>query len=88
MRALVKTESGPGHLELQDIPVPQIGPDDVLVEITYCGVCGSDLHMETGTHPCAPPVVLGHEWTGVVAERGSNTVHWGLGSNVTEEWSR
>jgi 2-desacetyl-2-hydroxyethyl bacteriochlorophyllide A dehydrogenase len=83
MRALVKTEFGPGHLELRDIPVPQIGPDDVLVEITYCGVCGSDLHIETGAHPCAPPVVLGHEWTGVVARRGDNVTRFSVGDPVS-----
>jgi 2-desacetyl-2-hydroxyethyl bacteriochlorophyllide A dehydrogenase len=83
MRALVKTEPGAGHLELRDIPVPQIGAGDVLVEITYCGVCGSDLHMETGTHPCSPPVVLGHEWTGVVAELGDQVTRFSVGDPVS-----
>ena len=83
MRALVKTEPGAGHLELQDIPIPQIGADDVLVEIAFCGVCGSDLHMETGTHPCAPPVVLGHEWTGIVAQRGVNVSQFSVGDPVS-----
>ena len=72
MKALVKTAPGPGGLELQDIPVPTIGDDDLLLKVSYCGVCGSDLHIEDGIHPCDPPVVIGHEFSGVVAGRGGN----------------
>ena len=56
MKALVKFAAGPGNLELQDIPVPEIGDDDILIKISYCGICGSDLHIEKGIHPCDPPV--------------------------------
>lgn len=72
MKALVKYAPGPGNLELQDIPIPEIGDDDILIKISYCGVCGSDLHIEMGIHPCDPPVAIGHEFSGVVAKLGKN----------------
>ena len=71
MRALVKTAPGEGNLELRDVPIPRIGDGDLLVKIDYCGVCGSDLHIEDGIHPCQPPVTIGHEFSGTVAEVGS-----------------
>jgi alcohol dehydrogenase/L-iditol 2-dehydrogenase len=83
MRALVKTAPGPGDLELRDVPVPEIGDDDVLMRVTCCGVCGSDLHMETGVHVCDPPVVLGHEYTGVVERTGPNVTDFGEGDPVS-----
>jgi 2-desacetyl-2-hydroxyethyl bacteriochlorophyllide A dehydrogenase len=82
MRALVKTASGEGNLELRDVPVPEIGPGDVLLEIAYCGVCGSDLHIEAGTHPSEPPVVLGHEYSGTVAAVGEEVTGFALGDEV------
>jgi len=72
MKALMKTAPGKGNLELRDIPVPDIGEDDLLLRVSCCGVCGSDLHIEEGNHPCSPPVVLGHEFAGTVARVGSN----------------
>jgi threonine dehydrogenase-like Zn-dependent dehydrogenase len=70
MKALVKTAPGPGNLELRDVPIPEIGDDDLLLRVSFCGVCGSDIHIEDGIHPCDPPVVIGHEFSGVVAKVG------------------
>ncbi|NLS78585.1 MAG: alcohol dehydrogenase catalytic domain-containing protein [Chloroflexi bacterium] len=83
MRALVKSAVGPGHLELEDVPIPRIGDDDVLMKVTFCGICGSDLHIETGQHICFPPVILGHEYTGVVAALGQNVTQFRLGDPVS-----
>ena len=60
---------GPGALELTSMPVPEIGDDDVLVEVSHCGICGTDLHsvLEGWGRPDS---VGGHEWSGVVAEVG------------------
>lgn len=44
MEALVKMAPGPGRLELRDLPIPEIGDDDLLLRVSFCGVCGSDLH--------------------------------------------
>ncbi len=50
MRALAKTASGKGNVELRDALVPGIGEDDALMEVSLCGVCGGDLHIDTGLH--------------------------------------
>ena len=57
-------------VELREIARPQIGPDDVLLDVAAVGVCGSDLHQWTAEHswPVNYPVVLGHEFAGVVTE--------------------
>jgi len=72
MRALVKTAPGRGNLELRDVPVPDIGDEDILMKVTHCGICGSDLHRESGVYPCPTPLILGHEYTGAVAKSGKN----------------
>ena len=82
MQALMKTSPGPGHMELRDIPIPEIGDDDLLLKVSCCGVCGSDLHMEDGIHPCDPPVVLGHEFSGVVARVGRQVSAFAEGDEV------
>ncbi|MCT9098046.1 zinc-binding dehydrogenase [Haloarchaeobius sp. HME9146] len=82
MKALVKTEAGEGALELRDVPIPDIGPDDIRIEVAVCGICGSDLHIEAGTHPCDPPVVLGHEFSGIVDAVGENVDTFDVGDRV------
>ncbi|TBL70865.1 zinc-dependent alcohol dehydrogenase [Paenibacillus thalictri] len=72
MKALVKTEPGPGHVELVDIPEPACRPDiGVKIEVKYTGICGTDLHVLHDTFKNYPPVTLGHEFSGVVVEVGS-----------------
>ena len=72
---------GPGALEVQEVPVPPLGVDDVLVAVDLCGVCGSDLHMvlegwgEAGSWQ-------GHEWIGRVAAVGDAVTRWQLGDQV------
>ncbi len=62
-----------GGLKIEDIPVPKIGPDQVLVKVAGCGVCHTDLHyIEHGVPTFKkPPIVLGHEASGTVEEVGS-----------------
>jgi alcohol dehydrogenase/L-iditol 2-dehydrogenase len=66
------------NVELREIERPTIGPDDVLLEVAAVGVCGSDLHQWTAEHswPVNYPVVLGHEFAGVVAELGERVRGW------------
>ncbi len=71
MLALVKTAKGAGHVELREVPVPEIEPDEILMEVKFAGICGSDLHIETGVHDHYPPVIMGHEYAGVAARMGS-----------------
>lgn len=70
MRAVVKFEAGPGHVELRDWREPTPEPDQVKVQVAAAGICGTDLHIVKGTWACRPPVVLGHEWCGTVTEVG------------------
>jgi L-iditol 2-dehydrogenase len=49
MKAVVKYENKPNATELREVPVPEIGESDVLVEVAYVGVCGTDPHMHNGT---------------------------------------
>lgn len=83
MKALVKTAPGPGNLELREIPIPQIGDNDLLIKVSCCGICGSDLHIEAGIHPSMPPVVIGHEFSGVVASIGKNVKGFKTGDPVS-----
>ena len=88
MLALVKTGPGPG-LELKDVPPPGIGINDVLIKVRKTGICGTDLHIE-GWDPWAagaitPPLVVGHEFVGEIAEVGSNVSDFHPGEIVSGE---
>jgi L-iditol 2-dehydrogenase len=85
MQALVKTERGPGHLELRQVPMPQLAPDEVLIQVHACGICGSDLRIQDDQHPYTPPVVIGHEFAGEIVEIGQGVVGWGIGDRVVSE---
>lgn len=86
--AVVNFGSTPFSVELREVPVPDIGDDDVLLEVDAVGVCGSDLHMWTGqqgwkvNYPC----VLGHEFAGHIARRGAHVSdRWKIGARVVSE---
>jgi threonine dehydrogenase-like Zn-dependent dehydrogenase len=87
MQALVKYGSRKGEVELRDIPVPTVGPGDVLLEVKAAGICGSDIGFFDGAHEevCRPPVVLGHEFSGVVAETGKDVADWKPGDKVASD---
>ena len=74
-------------VELQEIPVPEIGPDEVLLEVAAVGVCGSDLHQWTADHswPVNYPVVLGHEFAGTISRTGELVRNWSIGDRVVSE---
>ena len=87
MKALVKTEKGPGHMELQDRPIPSVGPDDLLIQVKAAGICGSDLRTKNlGTSEnLRPPVILGHEFAGVIAETGARVKDFRVGQRVVSD---
>ena len=70
MRALVKYAPGPGNVGVRGVPVPAPAADEVLIRVKYCGVCGTDLHIEADEFPNTPPVIMGHEFCGTVVETG------------------
>ncbi|HEX3726961.1 MAG TPA: zinc-binding dehydrogenase, partial [Pirellulales bacterium] len=75
------------NVELREIERPSIGPEDVLLEVAAVGVCGSDLHQWTAEHswPVNYPVVLGHEFAGVVVELGERVRNWREGDRGVSE---
>jgi len=75
---------GPGQLEVGEIETPRIGPDEVLVRVGANTVCGTDVRILRGekTRGISPPVVLGHELAGHVAEVGRNVRHYEVGAPV------
>ena len=87
MKAVVKYGYGHRETELRDIPVPEILDDDVLIEVKAAGVCGSDIGFDDGGHEnlLKPPVVLGHEFAGVIAQTGNNVKAWQRGDRVVSD---
>ena len=72
------------HLEVVEMPQPSIGPDDVLVRVRACGICGSDVHgLDGRTGRRIPPLVMGHEAAGEVVECGTGVTDLHPGDRVT-----
>lgn len=68
----------------QEVPVPQVHEDQVLVRVRACGICGSDVHgMDGSTGRRRPPIIMGHEASGVIAEVGERVSGWNKGERVT-----
>jgi 2-desacetyl-2-hydroxyethyl bacteriochlorophyllide A dehydrogenase len=72
---------GDGRMAVQDLPVPEPGPDEVLVEVAQCGICGSDMHLVLEGY-ARPGTVLGHEWAGTVVASGAGVSGWEPGARV------
>jgi len=84
-KAIVKTRTGAGHVEIQDVTTRSPGPGEVKVEVAAAGVCGTDLHILDGEWPTNPPVVMGHELSGRVVELGEGVAGSWLGAGVVSE---
>jgi alcohol dehydrogenase/L-iditol 2-dehydrogenase len=87
MKALVCYAKEEHSIDLRDVPTPEIGALDCLVKVKYCGICGSDIHRYHGrSHgDWSPPVVLGHEWSGQIAEVGAQVQGFHVGDRVVAE---
>lgn len=82
MKAMLLSEYK--KLQVVDMPKPTIGPNDLLVEVRACGICGSDIHGWDGsTGRRVPPLVMGHEAAGVVTEVGADVKRFRAGDRVT-----
>jgi L-iditol 2-dehydrogenase len=88
MKALLKVAPRPGALELREVPRPTPRADEVVVQVAGASICGSDLHIEQW-HPMAQwtstPVILGHEFAGIVSETGSAVQSFHAGDPVAVE---
>ena len=83
MKAVVKLQKGYGYIEVKDVPEPPLYPNGVKVKIKYCGICGTDVKIYHGEHAYyKPPLILGHEFSGVVVETGEDVKNVKVGSEV------
>jgi L-iditol 2-dehydrogenase len=85
MRALVKYAKGPGLTELRDVPVPEPKPGEVLVKVIAAAVCASDVHLVHDRFMYVPPLVLGHEFSGIVEKLGDGVKNVKPGDLVVSE---
>ena len=83
MKAVVKTRSGPGNVELMDMPEPKVEAGSVIIKVRAAGICGTDIHILKGEYAVEPPVILGHEFSGEVVETGSEVTRFRPGDRVT-----
>jgi len=71
-------------LVYKDVPEPEFGDDEVLVKVKAVGICGSDIHgIDGSTGRRIPPIIMGHEASGVIEETGANVKNWSKGDQVT-----
>src|SRR3954470_13287780 len=85
--AVVNYAPEKGSVEIREIEKPSIGDEDVLLEVSNVGVCGSDLHQWTADHSWKVnyPVVLGHEFGGQIVETGKRVIGWKESDRVVSE---
>ena len=76
---------GKHDLRVEEASVPQVGSQDVLIQVKACGVCGTDVHIYEGDKGAAevtPPTILGHEFSGVIAKVGEEVTEFQIGERV------
>ena len=88
MKALVKKKPEPG-LWMEEVPIPSIGNNDLLIRVTKTAICGTDLHIynwdEWAQRTIHPPIVIGHEFVGVVVDKGQDVTGFEIGERVSGE---
>lgn len=82
MKALIKTAPGHGNVGLENVPEPKCERDAVRIEMKFAGICGTDLHIYHDTFNNEPPVILGHEFSGIVTEIGNDIKEVKVGDRV------
>lgn len=85
MKALVKYGKGPGLIELREVLVPRPESGEVLIKVEACGICGTDLKIYDDGFTYYPPVIIGHEFSGTVADLGEESAGFSLGERVVSE---
>ncbi len=85
MKGIVRYGLGAGELEYREVPMPKVGPGDVLMQVKAAGLCGSDIHTYDGRVGGIIPQIIGHEFAGVVAEVGERVTAWKAGDRVVSD---
>ena len=74
---------GPKDIKVEEIPVPKYSPDELLVKVDACAVCGSDLKSFNNGNPrLKPPIVMGHEFTGAIVEKGADVSDFAINDRI------
>ncbi|WP_417470622.1 L-threonine 3-dehydrogenase [Maricaulis sp.] len=88
MKALVKAKPEEG-IWMQDVPMPNVGPDDVLIKIHKTAICGTDIHIynwdDWAAKTVPTPMVVGHEYAGEIVDKGANVKRVEIGQRVSGE---
>jgi L-iditol 2-dehydrogenase len=74
---------GPKDLKVQEVPIPVINQDELLVRVSFAGVCGTDNRIYQGTKKIVGPRIIGHEFSGVITEVGENVQDFAIDDHVT-----
>lgn len=74
--------AGNKHLTVEELSLDQIKDDDLIVEVSACGVCSTDFHIFNGEAPAKVPVIIGHEYAGKIVETGRNVNDFKVGDKV------
>jgi L-iditol 2-dehydrogenase len=85
MLGLFKTAKGPGNLALLETEVPSPKSNEVLIEVKAAGICGTDIHIKHDTFPYWPPVIMGHEFSGIIIEVGGEVSNFQVGERIVAE---
>ena len=87
MTGLFKTAVGDGNMEIREVDTPKPGRGQALVRVKASGICGSDLHIMHSDVKLAmkPPVIIGHEFSGIITALGEEVTGWSSGDRVTAE---
>lgn len=85
MKAVVKTKEGAGNIIYTNFPKPEPTPGTVLIKVGAAGICGTDLKIREGNYWSNPPVVLGHEFSGIVEAVGEGVTGFKKGDRVISE---
>jgi 2-desacetyl-2-hydroxyethyl bacteriochlorophyllide A dehydrogenase len=75
---------GDGEIAVRELDVPALSATDALVEVSHCGICGTDLHLVLERY-ARPDSVLGHEWAGTIAALGADVRGWEIGARVVQD---
>ena len=88
MKAIIKTQEGFGHIVCRETAEPSPQEGEVRIGIAYAGICGTDTSIFTGAKPTHPPIIMGHEFSGVITETGEGVTGWKPGDRVVAETTK
>jgi len=85
VKAVFKFKDGKNGWEIRDIPRTNPKENEVEIKVKFIGVCGSELHLYHDKHKYDPPVVVGHEFSGIISRVGKDVIKWKVGDRVVCE---